>query len=286
MHRLDLSLVGIALALLAGVLSGCGGSVGINDQAPAEGKIEEYVGDGHGGTKPIFDLSGFLVGVIPQTVGSTLSDGSSYTSSSVQAGDVSWYRLAPQAAQTAWIVTLQPTANEDSDLRMFQWRGSKTGWTQIGLSTRLPSTSTSDAPRGGGYAPDWACGTAVPNYPVQVAVYGDPTTAGYKHYRVEADIVVNLPLNVETDDEYLSRYNSDWFRFAATAGKHYTVRLTAVSGDPDFYVYKSSSTGYVTRSEATGGGSAGFTANADTRYYIRVYGYESSNRYTLKLTSP
>lgn len=64
--------------------------------------------------------------------------------------------------------------------------------------------------------------------------------------------------------------NTAWFRIAP--------RSTAqtVSGDPDLFVYRQTSAGWVGSDVNVGGGAVSFTAAAGP-YYIRVHGFSTSN---------
>ena len=253
------------LSVLLVFVIGCGGSSG-----PATGVGLDASGAGAAEAPPVG----------PASLGTTLTGGSSYSSYYVAAGDIYWYRLLADTSTKRWVVTLQPTAGEDSDLRILQMTSRKGTWTELRKSIRSHSTGYSDSVRGG-YNPDWVAFQAGSGRETHVAVYG--VTAGNNYYRIEADLVPDLVLNTPTAETYAYHYNSVWYRIHAYSGYHYTLSLAANSGDPDMYLYKATSTGYVGKSAVTGGGTLNFTSSTTADYYVRVYGY-SSSRFTLVLT--
>ena len=255
------------LSVLLVLVIGCGGSSG-----PATGVGLDASGAGAAEAPPVG----------PASLGTTLTGGSSYSSYYVAAGDIYWYRLLADTSTKRWVVTLQPTVGEDSDLRIFQMTGSKGTWTELGKSLRSHSTGYSDSVRGG-YNPDWVAFQAGSGRETHVAVYGVTGGATPKHYRIEADLVPDLVLNTPTAETYAYHYNSVWYRIHAYSGYHYTLSLAANSGDPDMYLYKATSSGFAYKSAVTGGGTLRFTPSITADYYVRVYGY-SSGRFTLRLT--
>jgi len=63
------------------------------------------------------------------------------------------------------------------------------------------------------------------------------------------------------------------------------VRLAALSGDPDAYVQRTSSTGFVGRHKAAGSGDVAFTPGETAYHYIRVHGYTTC-QYSIRVKSP
>ena len=68
---------------------------------------------------------------------------------------------------------------------------------------------------------------------------------------------------------------SAWYRLTVYSSDPYNIYLTAVSGDPDLFVYHQDASGWVASDTTVGSGSAGFTAGAGP-YYLRVYGFTRS----------
>jgi hypothetical protein len=257
------------------------------------GKIREYVGDGHGDTKewpapvprPNLDQASrlpyrLLYGLAPKP-------------NRIRRHRVSWYELRPTtvgAYPGAPVITLQPTANEDSDLFVIEGRGANygDGADSIGYSTRLPSPEPDQV--AGGYAPDWVAFDTGPTGgapTAQIAVYGLPGDPIFRYYRIEADWAWELQVNGPSLRQAVTQYNSDWNFFEATSGTQYTVRMTDHNGDPDIFVYQDESTEFVAGDTGIGNASITFTAGATCRHYVRAYGYSSAtNDPEVWVTSP
>jgi hypothetical protein len=282
----------ILAGLLAGAitLTGCGGSDGGSDGsalAPLD-KISEYLGDGHNGAKPLLDgLEPAPTGLDTQALPTALVIEAPPLTGRTPAKNINWYRVPPVSATRELLVTLQPTADEDSDLYLLSADGETYSPKAacLGYSNRLPAGGDDV----NGYAPDWAAFTT-PNsqgrQSAQVAVYGMATGATPKHYRVECDPVWGLTVNGVTKGGSLTLYDSHWYRFAGQAGTDYDVMLQAISGDPDTYVYQGDATHFIAKDTQVGSGtSVGFTAAVDGYYYVRVHGFNAGS-YEVGIASP
>jgi hypothetical protein len=115
-------------------------------------KISEYVGDGHGGTKPL--LFGAGPGDVAAAMGSYLGFGGTPRSATVVINQTQWYKLPASTVARPLVITVQPTADEDTDLYVLNGRPSHYPGADacLGYSDRTPSGS--DGVRSG-YAPDW-----------------------------------------------------------------------------------------------------------------------------------
>jgi hypothetical protein len=276
----------LLLAILA-LVGGCGsGGVTLSDpgDAPLIGKIREYVGDGHGGTKswPSFlpsPAAADRVSRLPYR----LDYGLTPKQNRIRRRKINWYALPPTAVGAhpgAPVITLQPTANEDSDLFVLEGKGANywNGADSIGYSIRLPSPEPDQLVLG--YAPDWVAFDTGPTSgepTAQIAVYGTPGDPPYRYYHIESDWAWELQVNGPSLRQAVPQYNSDWNFFEASSGVHYTVHMTAHDGDPDIFVYEDESTEFVDSDTSTGNASIGFTAGATSRHYIRAYGYAAAN---------
>jgi hypothetical protein len=282
-----------AVLILAAVIGGCGsGGVGSTPDLPGMGKIREYVGDGGGSLKPWPAMLPAPNAEQPQALGTMLTLGANFLTNSVPRYQTNWYRLAPVPTKTIIVVTLQPTANEDSDL--YVCRGGVYEFephAYYGYSVRLPSVVGGDGVDG--YAPDWVAFTRSPTAgpAAQVAVFGGGT-AGTKHYRIEADAVALLPLTGAKRGGTLPPYDSHWYRFHATSGTAYSVHLQTVDEDPDIYVYQDAATEFVGKAVLYGAGheTVAFTASETVYHYVRVHawggGGSGSAQYKVWVTSP
>lgn len=278
--------VWLLLVILA-VVGGCG-SNGVTPSDPGDtsliGKIREYVGDGHGGTKAWpASLPSPAAADHASRLPYRLEYGLAPREDRIRRRKISWYALPPTtvgAHPGAPVITLQPTANEDSDLFVLEGRGAYywDGADSIGYSIRLPSPEPDQV--ASGYAPDWVAFDTGPTRgepTAQIAVYGTPGDPPLRHYRIESDWAWELQVNGSSLRQAVAQYNSDWNFFEATSGVHYTVHMTAHSGDPDIFVYQDESTEFVDSDTGVGNASIGFTAGATCRHYIRAYGFAPAN---------
>jgi len=288
----------LALPLLAAlVAAGCGStSSGPAGSIPTV-KIQEYVGDGHHGTKalpPFWPLSGAQTAPVrPQTALSGLTISASPRTSNVLPRSTDWYYVPPLNTGGEVLVTVQPTNKRDSDLYVLEGRAD---WftddaTTLGYSNRAPSGSGDVI--AGGYAPDWVRFgflSATDGFPAAyVAIYGDPIGAsGGRYFTVEADWAHITFANQAAATGTLQAGDSNWFMLWADPETAYTARLSAVTGDPDLYVYGGTSSEFVGSSTGGGGGTVAFTSAAGSgwlAYCCRVYAY-SACKYSFRVTSP
>ena len=288
------ALLGTVLASAGLVLLGCSGSSDLAGGAHGV-KIQEYVGDGHGGTKPwpsFLPRSGSPAQpVTTQVAAPALAHYAAYVTDSVEQMNVSWYRLPAVSTATTWVVTVQPTANRDSDLYMIEGNAAAfgDGANYRGSSNRLP-TASGELTRGVGYAPDWAymttTGSTAGHPSAFIAVYGVPDlNLGSRPLRIEADIAGNLYPNGSARAGSLAAGNSLWFYFYGLGSSQYTVKLSAVQGDPDLYVYGQRSIDFLGKDTNAGNGQFAFTSPTDKFYFVRVYAYNGC-KYALRVLRP
>jgi len=290
------------LAPLAWYVAGCssGSSPDPVSGPLGEGvKIQEYVGDGHGGTKSwpaLLPQAGEAEGppaalslqpVQTQARPTPLADNTRRAWSYVPRAAVNWFAVEFAAAR--WVVTLQPTTNVDTDLYLLD--GSAPTYTDgagcFGSSTRVPQVSDHDRVKGS-YAPDWVYFQIGGNRNAPAcfaAVYGPDAETERKVFTIEADRAIALPPNLSSYAASLRVGDSRWFWFMTQRGEDYTVRLTASEGDPDLYVYRAFSDQYLTGSAARGGAEVSFTAEFGSLHLIRVYAYTDC-RYGIRALSP
>ena len=289
---------GYVVLLLVGIgicLSGCGSN---STEPPIdqvlEPRIQEYVGDGGGSLKPWPDFLGPLAADSPSAVAPKLKLYGPPKTGKVARKQVSWYRLQaqkglPAGSYTYVIVTLQPTADEDSDLYVLEGRGSNfdDGAGLTGSSRRAPTSPEHGA---WGYAPDWTRvqTTNTAGWPIgHVAVFGVNEAPAVKHFRIEVDGVWPLPVGGGPKGGSVPRYDSNWWGFTTTSGNQYTLDMKVTAGDPDIFVYENEATEFITRDTGTGDAVLVFTATASGWHFVRIYGYGATpNSYTLELTSP
>lgn len=273
-----LALAAVLAVSLALGLNGCGGSG--SPIMTREARVDEYRGDGHGGTKPLletFGLSG--PGLSTQALPTPLVIGEVPLVGRVPARNVNWYRVPAVGTPRRLLVTLQPTADEDSDLYLLSADGETYNpkAASLGYSNRLP-TGGDDVD---GYAPDWVAFDTVATagrQAAQVAVCGVATGATPKHYRVECDPVWGLTVNGPSKTGSLAQHDSHWYRFLGQQGVHYDVMLVANNGDPDTYIYEGDAKHFIAKDVQVGSGtSVGFTASVSGFYYVRVYGYKATS---------
>lgn len=268
-------------ALLAVLLAGCGGSgsalPGPSDVFPTA-RIIEYVGDGHGGTKPFPPiLQSMVEEVRTQAMGTMLKLGGVRKKEKVQRRLVNWAYVEPVAdTDVVIVVTCQPWCVRDPgdpDLYVLDpypdWpHGGHLG--VYGYSDRLPSEPPNPVCC---YAPDWVAfePQRTDPYPAaQVAVYGYPPDV-WSRFHLEADIVTALQVDGPTVTKVLGQRQSHWFMFDATGGTTYRVDVDCLKGDPDFYVYEGDSSHYLDGRAGPGGGFVPVTPSATGRCFIRVY---------------
>lgn len=271
------------LLLATLLLAGCSGSS--RDSAPGltAMKMDDYRGVGYEGIKPGPFPELQSAEVETRALPNPLRINQPPVFAEVPAGVLSFYRIPGLTVSKTLVVTLQPGNTEDSDLFCMEGTGStySDGADCLGYSRRVP---TDFYP----YSPDWVAFTATPSaLPVSyVAVYGMASPTGNKRYRIEADSLWSLAVNGPSKSFTLPTTDSHWYKFSATNGTQYTVNVVANTGDPDIYVYSGDSAGYVGRNTAGGSGSFTFTASATKLHYVRVFGYQTSNNYTVSVTSP
>lgn len=284
--------VAFCVSLTVLLTGGCGSGSGPGaiDQV-LEPRIHEYVGDGGGSLKPWPSLFPAPAADSASTLPAKMLFGSLRTDK-VPRRLVSWYRVAknPFQTTTTLVVTLQPTADEDSDLFVFEGKGKdyRDGTALLAGSWRKP-TDPGAIGGAGGYAPDWV-GIDIPfqgSFPMAyIAVYGCNETPKTKHYRIETVAADLRPL-----DELLSfgaeRYTSNWVYFNATSGTQYTVDMDQGIGDVDVFVYGSDSSKFIDSNTSTGDAEIVFTPSTTGRHYVRLYGYSpGTSGASLTITSP
>lgn len=278
-------MLGAAVAAAA-MLLGCGG---VESPGPiSEARVGEYVGDGHGGTKPLMDFPGIAPAEIgTQALPTALVIGEAPLTGRTPSRSINWYRVPPVSTTRMLLVTLQPTADEDTDLYLLSGDGEAYSPKAacLGYSNRLP-VAGDDV---NGYAPDWVAfdiGATAGRQAAQVAVCGVATGVTPKHYRVECDAVWGLTVNGVAKAGTLTEYDSHWYRFLGQQGTSYDVMLLAQSGDPDTYVYQGDARHFIAKDVQVGSGtSVGFTASVTGYYYIRVHGYKAGS-YQVGIASP
>jgi hypothetical protein len=280
--------------LLALALNGCGSGPGAVTDVTSADKIVEYRGDGGGSLKPLPALGIPLLVDAGEAIPTLLGINANPKSGQVPAKQVNWYRveaIPPTPLPPILLVTLQPTANEDSDLFVLEGNASgygPSGAPVLGLSRRAPTSS--GRLKNKGYAPDWVAFQHNPTdgWPAaQVAAYGFHVGSAVKHYRIEVSDVGLMAPGVVTQAFPLDQYRSHWWRLEATNGTQYRVVVTAVSGDPDIFVYEDSASAFVGSNTRVGSGAVKFTAAKTCRHYIRVYAAAAGdNRYRLRVLSP
>jgi len=276
------------LALLA--VSGCGSNSTPSavDQV-LEPRITEYVGDGGGSLKPWPDFLGPLAVDSTSAVAPKLRIGDPPKTGKVPRKQVSWYRLQALKNADQLIVTLQPTADEDSDLYVLEGRGTNfdDGAALLASSRRAPTSPEYGA---WGHAPDWVSFTAntTAGWPAgHVAVFGVNETPAVKHFRIELDRGFALPVGGGPQGGTVARYDSDWWGVSATSGTQYTIEMKVTAGDPDIFLYEDEATEFLTKDTGTGDATLVFTATTTGYHHVRVYGYgPTPNNYTIEVTSP
>lgn len=294
MSKLRSEFLGLLVAaVVVSVIAGCSGSGGSRDPETSPlGKIHEYVGRGYEGERP---LPSWLGGTEMQTRASAtnLKIGGPPRVATVAPANINWFRIPAISVNKNLVVTLQPTANEDSDLFVLEGEAGRDyadGISIYGNSRRMPQDSTApDDHLASGYAPDWVAFNVGPveRAASYVAVYGHHTMDGVKHFRIEADSLWAIQVNGFLQPGQLAQGDSHWYRFNAANGTTYTLNLNTGSGDADMFVYDGNSYGYVGKNTAAGGGMVTFTATTSGLHYVRVYGYTATvSQYTLEVNSP
>ena len=289
---------GWVVLLFVGVgigLSGCSSS---STEPPIdqvlEPRIAEYVGDGGGSLKPWPDFLGPIAVDSPSVVAPKLKMGAPPKTGKVARKQVSWYRLGAMqgldvGGVTDVLVTLQPTADEDTDLYVLE--GKAKGFDDdaglIASSRRAPASPDAI---GLGHAPDWSrvLTTNTAGWPIgHVAILGVNEEPAVKHFRIEADGLSWVPVGGGPDGSTAIQYDSHWWTFAATSGNQYTVAMKVTAGDPDIFLYEDEATEFITKDTGTGDAALVFTATWSGWHVVRVYGYSTNpNGYTIEVTSP
>ena len=285
----------LLLALPVLVLAGCSASLDSQSGSIEVGqgvKIQEYVGDGHGGTKPwpafLPGLGDEATAVQPQAVPEALANNGACIAGTAPAGWANWFAV-PVGTTGSWVITLQPTGLQEVDLYVLEGRSSDftDGADCKAYSNRATTPFPSDHVKGG-YAPDWVAPWLAgwlrsPSAYVAVAGPASGLTAG--SFTIEADRPGGLSVGGASSAGSLAAGNSRWFTIWATFGTSYSVVLSSLGGDPDLYVYENTSTEYVTGSAASGGATVSFAAAEAGFHYIRVYAYNDC-KYVIHVTSP
>jgi hypothetical protein len=276
-------------AALAVLLAGCGGSGGDEPTGlvAADG-VDEYVGDGHHGTKPLPELLGLPEGQVrTQAAATAIALGFPPLNGKVPAKAVNWYRIPPVGVTRPLVVSLQPTHGEDSDLYVFAGSGAgyAPGATCLGSSTRLP-TGGDDQTHS--FVTDWVAFDAKPSSgapAAQIAVWGVPGGATPCRYRTECSPVWGLTVNSPTPKGATVGYqDSHWYRFAVQAGQSYwiDVMLQSAEADVDIFAYLGKSTRYLGKS-AVGG--LQVDPGLSGSCYVRVYSmWITESPYTLQVS--
>jgi len=260
------------------------------------GTIQEYVGDGHGGVKPWPALIPRPADSVTDQIsrmGYPLHYGDPPATQFVRKRQISWYRswtLTTVGQPHTVVITLQPTADEDTDLFVLEASGGDyyDGADVLGFSDRTPDGTAPDPAVPAGYAPDWVAFTtgATGGFPAaQVAVYGFDTTVTRSHFQIEADLARKLTVNGAARSGGSPTNDSAWYWFSATSGTQYTVNMTDKSGDPDLFVYGATSSDFIDLDDGTTNASISFTATATGRHYVRVAAYDADT-HDVAVTSP
>jgi hypothetical protein len=281
MRWVALLLATVSVSVLV-VLVGCGSgsSPGPGGTVATVGKFMEYTGDGGGSLKPwpgLFATAGDQANRVPTELTSTAVP----TAARVPAGNINWFYVDHWTTLYPAVITVQPTADEDSDLYVMEGQGSAYGDGAgcLGFSKRTPDGTQPDRLRGLGYAPDWVAYDlgSIPTAPAaQVAVYGATGGTAKKHFTIEIHSAFRLSVGGLSSSTRRDVGSSAWYRFYAFTGRDYSLQLTATDGDPDMYLYALNSSGYVARHTAVGGGTINFTAKATGYHYVRVHAYSSA----------
>jgi len=255
-------------------------------------KIDEYVGDGNGATKPspFAALSGDAV----SAVATPLGWGKPPQVRTTTTWRINWFRLPAGNVNSPVIITMQPTADEDADLYILKGGAHQfldPDGAVLGSSVRAPSLGSDPV---FGYVPDWVA--IIPGAQgalpcAQVAAYGVDQAYSTQHFTLEADKTRGCVPNggnfvITPGQQPLA--DSLWFRFNAKAGTQYTVWVYGVfpGCDPDLYVYGSASTEFVGKSTGMTDESVTFTASHSDWHYARVYGLSPTQQYKFRVDSP
>lgn len=258
------------------------------------GRIHEYVGDGHGGTKPLPDFVHLKPQVSTQSLAPRLWIRRVSRAGEITARHINWYEVEPINVESVLVATLQPTNSGDADLYIMEGPSAdySDGLDCIQYSSRLPNGGQDDAVRGNGFAPDWAAWLQQPSGgkpAAMIAVWGEEhDTTDKRTYRIEVDRVRTLVVDGATQLGNVARGQSDWFRFqvwgSESSPASYRVAVKAISNDPDMYVYRSGSVGFIGESAEPGGGTVEFQSTSWAYVYVRVYGYGNGpNRYRIRV---
>lgn len=284
-----------ALAAVAVVGAGCGGSgsaVPRSSDVFPMARIVEYVGDGHGGTKPFPTLIKAMTGdVNTQSMGTRLQIGGVAKEQKVQRRLANWCYIDPVTSPTTLVVTCQPAFIKvpgDADLYVMRPRPTTSGVPVHYYSDRSPSGGgDGDTLRGGGYAPDWVAFNPAyydPYPAAQVGIYGyysPQETTVWKHFLIEVDEAQELSTDGTPVTKVLGQRQSDWYYFWTSTTCY--IEVQAIKGDPDFYVYEDDSKSYVDGAVGPGGGTVTVHAYSAKQIFIRVYAYPTgtTTKYTI-----
>ena len=271
MNRIACAVMCLSVLLLAVLLGGCGGG---NSGTPvlAGLKIDDVFGMLGGETKPDPLATPAEAQAQPESLATPLVPAAAPKTGVVAHDLISWYGCLLPADSAIYVVTLQPrAATEDTDLYLF--KPAPGGLGRIGSSCRGHNGNTVETP-------DWlSTGTTATAGRYQIAVYGySPTVApGTNHYTVEVDRAVTLATNGTAKTQTVAPTGSSWFSFMAVGGSSYTVTTSPSSGDPDLFVYGSTSDTLKGKSrKAVGPDAVTFTATVTGRHFVRVYGVSAS----------
>jgi hypothetical protein len=260
----------VCAMLLGAIVAGCSGTSGPGGGAGDRtiGGVAQYVGDGGGSLKPWPAM--IPPPESPASLGTLLKFGDVPKTTTVPRKQTNWFRLPPIGAGKTIVVTLQPTADEDSDLYVMKGPAGPV----LAYSNRTPTAGSDPLPTYG-YVPDWAAFTPgnTHGWPAAlIAAFGMPNGTATKHFWVESDIVSPLIVNGGGYSHAVQGGSSNWYSFPATAGKQYTVRLAQFVGKPDWFVYGDKSWKFKAQYISGGGGDAVFTATETTTHFVRVWG--------------
>lgn len=286
MRRVIFAVLLMALSAGTVLLGGCGGSGSTTQPSDKEGRIHEFRGLGYEGSKPGgLDLGKKSKLVGDKTVPAVLGVNQTPLDGAVAKGQTSFYRLPIFPSLRRVIITLQQLTQTDSDLYVL----TATPWNMslLGASGRYANyAGNPDAGDSG--VPDWVyleLPATSPRAAGEVAIYGvDDSGAATKHFRLEMNTVNALAIGGDYEGS-IAQHASAWFRFRATAGHSYSAHLLPGGGgsDPDIFIYDSNSAGFVGGNTDVGGGTVNFTATNNHWYYIRLYGFGTSNVYDLQV---
>lgn len=287
----------LAIASVTGVLLALGGGCGGSGSSPLAGDVsravsiglpqvlpmwtvEEYRGEGAGAYKQMPSFVRVQKDVSSQFQPPKLRFRAPSRAGQTERANFDWYYIQPLNTDLRLVIMVQPTANEDSDLYVFEGTGSDfdDDANCLAYSRRLPTLNQGPDSLGG-YAPDWVAidFTDTNGYPAaQVGVYGyENWGVSEYHYRIEVDKIRWISVNGPWYHSKVAYQQSDWWAFWGTTGNHYVVR-TVSPGNPDMYVYEQHSSGFIDDEEGPAGGIVEFDADYSGWHYVRVFGAKTT----------